>query len=119
MKNILVAAVLLGVLLELKSWKTGPRRQTSRPLIIYCAAGLKKPVEAIAQKYRAETGVEVQLQYGGTGALLTSSAMGCNQVPHQIDYRKGEAKEICDKFKPGLDLRTSNSQHRTANVQHR
>jgi molybdenum ABC transporter molybdate-binding protein len=39
-------------------------------LIVYCAAGLKKPVAAIAEKYRAETGVEVQLQYGGTGTLL-------------------------------------------------
>jgi len=27
-------------------------------------------VAAIAEKYRAETGVEVQLQYGGTGTLL-------------------------------------------------
>jgi len=39
-------------------------------LIVYCAAGLKKPVEAIAEQYRAETGVEVKLQYGGTGTLL-------------------------------------------------
>jgi molybdenum ABC transporter molybdate-binding protein len=39
-------------------------------LVIYCAAGLKKPVEAIAEKYREETGVQVQLQYGGTGTLL-------------------------------------------------
>ena len=41
-----------------------------KTLVVYCAAGLKKPVEAIAEKYRAETGVQVQLQYGGTGTLL-------------------------------------------------
>ncbi len=42
------------------------------PLIVYCAAGLKKPVEAIAEQYRRETGVEVQLQFGGTGSLLSA-----------------------------------------------
>jgi len=41
-------------------------------LIVYCAAGLKKPVEAVAQQYRTETGTEVQLQYGGTGTLLAN-----------------------------------------------
>ena len=43
---------------------------TATPLIVYCGAGLKKPVEAIAGQYRTETGVEVQLQYGGSGTLL-------------------------------------------------
>jgi molybdenum ABC transporter molybdate-binding protein len=32
---------------------------------------LKQPVEAIAAKYREDAGVEVQLQYGGTGTLLS------------------------------------------------
>jgi len=37
---------------------------------VFCAAGLKKPVEAIAARYREESGVDVHLQYGGTGTLL-------------------------------------------------
>jgi molybdenum ABC transporter molybdate-binding protein len=40
-------------------------------LTVFCAAGLKQPVEAIAAKYREELGTEVQLQYGGTGTLLS------------------------------------------------
>ncbi len=40
-------------------------------LVVFCAAGLKEPVAAIAGKYRDEFGVEVQLQYGGTGTLLS------------------------------------------------
>jgi molybdenum ABC transporter molybdate-binding protein len=40
-------------------------------LTVYCAAGLKKPVEAIAAAYREELGIEVNLQYGGTGTLLS------------------------------------------------
>ncbi len=43
----------------------------SKSLTVYCAAGIKKPVEAVAKKYREEFGVEVQLQYGGTGTLLS------------------------------------------------
>jgi molybdenum ABC transporter molybdate-binding protein len=49
----------------------GPRHAAPLTLTVYCAAGLKKPVEAIAAKYREELGTEVQLQYGGTGTLLS------------------------------------------------
>ena len=40
-------------------------------LTVFCAANLKKPVEAIAEQYRKELGVEVQVQYGPTGTLLS------------------------------------------------
>ena len=40
-------------------------------LTVYCAAGLKKPVEAVAAAYRREYGAEVNLQYGGSGTLLS------------------------------------------------
>ena len=44
---------------------------SAKSLTVFCAANLKKPVEAIAEDYRKETGVQVSLQYGGTGTLLT------------------------------------------------
>lgn len=44
---------------------------TGRPLMVYCAAGIKKPVEAIAKQYEEEFGIVIQLQYGGTGTLLS------------------------------------------------
>lgn len=40
-------------------------------LTVYCAAGLKKPVEAVVADYEKEMGVKVALQFGGTGTLLT------------------------------------------------
>ncbi len=40
-------------------------------LMVYCAAGIKKPVAAIAKQYEEDYGVTVQLQYGGTGTLLS------------------------------------------------
>ncbi len=65
---ILLAALLGGVAV----WQ---HRTASRPgattLTVYCAAGLKKPIEAIAKQYQAETGTEVRLQYGGSGTLLS------------------------------------------------
>ena len=50
----------------LKSAKT-----STAPLTVFCAAGMKKPVEEIAAAYQKETGTEVRLQYGGTGTLLS------------------------------------------------
>lgn len=38
---------------------------------VFCAAGIKKPVEAAAVDFEKETGVRVELQYGGTGTLLS------------------------------------------------
>jgi molybdate transport system substrate-binding protein len=43
----------------------------ARPLVVYCAAGIKAPVEAAARDYQKAYGVEVQLQYGGSQTLLS------------------------------------------------
>ncbi len=40
-------------------------------LFVYCAAGMRYPMEAIAEQYKREYGVSVQLQYGGTNTLLS------------------------------------------------
>lgn len=44
---------------------------SSPSLTVFCAANLKKPVDAIAEQYRREFGVEVQVQPGPTGTLLS------------------------------------------------
>jgi len=48
------------------------RKETTPPLVVYCAAGIKPPVEEIARAYERESGVPVQLQYGGSGTLLSN-----------------------------------------------
>lgn len=40
-------------------------------LLVYCAASLRVPVEQIADDYRREHGVTVNLQYGGSNTLLS------------------------------------------------
>jgi len=44
----------------------------NKTLTVYCAAGLKNSVEAIAQEYQKETGTVIQLQYGGSGLMLSN-----------------------------------------------
>lgn len=41
-------------------------------LLVYCAAGSKPPVEEAANAFSEEFGVTVQLNYGGSGTLLSN-----------------------------------------------
>ncbi|MDP7205788.1 MAG: substrate-binding domain-containing protein, partial [Pirellulaceae bacterium] len=40
-------------------------------LFVYCAAGMRYPMEEVCEAYKQEFGVEVQLQYGGSNTLLS------------------------------------------------
>jgi ABC-type molybdate transport system substrate-binding protein len=42
-----------------------PTRSAKAPLIIYCAAGLKPPVETTVRAYERAYGIPVQLQSAG------------------------------------------------------
>lgn len=66
-----VAAIVLGVGL----WRLPKRVRTvpdEGPLLVYCAAGLKAPVEAVVKDAQKELGSVVELQYGGSGTLLAN-----------------------------------------------
>lgn len=72
---LLLFSVLAGVALVwlLRGHRQAAPESTGRgPLVVYCAAGLKTPVEATARAYEQAYGVRVQLQYGGSGTLLSS-----------------------------------------------
>ena len=45
--------------------------ETQGPIVIYCAAGIKPAVEAIAKEYEQKYGVEVRPDYGGSQSLLS------------------------------------------------
>jgi molybdate transport system substrate-binding protein len=72
----LASAVVLAALVGLLAWNS----RGGRPLLVYCAAGVRPPVEKIAQEYQREYGVEVQLQYGGSQTLLANA-----EASHQGD----------------------------------
>jgi molybdenum ABC transporter molybdate-binding protein len=65
--SVALFCVLVGLLL----WPSGDAGTTSGPIIVYCAAGLKPAVEAVAKDYERQYGVEVRLDYGGSQSLLT------------------------------------------------
>lgn len=71
----LCSVAALGVLLFVLI-KGGAKPQAGagggRPLVVYCAAGIQPPVEAVVRAYEREFGVVVQLQYGGSQTLLAN-----------------------------------------------
>lgn len=74
-RNVVVSSVLALVgLVGLLLWKPTPptRTQPVQPLLVYCAAGMKGPVEAIAHQYQQLFGIPVQIQFGGSGTLLSN-----------------------------------------------
>lgn len=69
--SVVVAALLILALM----WKPGSNKGAGGqpPLVLYCAAGLKPPVELVARQFQQEYGVPVQLQFGGSGTLLNNA----------------------------------------------
>jgi len=48
------------------------KKQSHESLFFYCAAGLKPAVSDIAKEYSQKYNVDIQLQYGGSGTLLSN-----------------------------------------------
>ncbi len=68
MRRLLALILLLAAaLLSWQSWQP----QAHQPLVVYCAAGLKAPVEQASAAFTKETSIPVQLQFGGSGTLLS------------------------------------------------
>lgn len=77
MKRFNVAITATLVLLLLLIWQlyrfvtpSTTVGDSSHPILMYCAAGLRLPVEKIVSEYQRELGVQVEVQYGGTNSLL-------------------------------------------------
>jgi len=84
--SVLAAGVM--ILLLTPSLRT-QRDRTAGPLVVYCGAGLRGPVEAIARQYEEKYGVPVQLQYGPSQTLLANLAVtsrGDLFIPAEEDY---------------------------------
>jgi len=63
----LAAMALLGLLL----WRPSLTREPAEELVLFCAAGLLKPVEEISAQYEAEHGGKIWIEPGGSGTLLS------------------------------------------------
>jgi molybdate transport system substrate-binding protein len=67
---LIMLAVALGAVVLF--YRNGAPSSAEKSITVYCAAGLKQPVEVIAEQYRRECGVEVRLQYGNSGSMLSA-----------------------------------------------
>jgi molybdate transport system substrate-binding protein len=79
-------AVMIVLLLRTGQPAAGDQ---AHPVIVYCAAGLKGPVEAAAKAYEKEFHVPIHLTYGGSGTLLASlevSQQGDLYLPADDSY---------------------------------
>ncbi len=70
-----VLLLVLGLVLYNMSGSNQPTTtgsdQEANELFMYCAAGMRVPVEKIAAEYQREYGVPVQIQWGGSNSLLS------------------------------------------------
>jgi molybdate transport system substrate-binding protein len=73
-KISVVSIIILSICVWLLKLETGdaPSHQEGTSLVLFCAAGIKGPVAAVAQEYEELYGVHIQIQYGGSGTLLSN-----------------------------------------------
>lgn len=67
---VLGAVALIVVLISLMRMGPPTPETDQKPLIVYAAAGMRVPVEEIAQAYEEEYGVKLEIQYNGSNTLL-------------------------------------------------
>src|SRR5207249_4019363 len=69
---IVALAVLVGLIALLMKEKKGQTKGNSQPLMVYCAAGLREPMQGVAEEYQREFGVEVRCNFGASQAELVT-----------------------------------------------
>jgi molybdate transport system substrate-binding protein len=116
----LASIALLAGLVVLLYWDpfVSSPSQPNQPLVLYCAAGIKAPVEKAVREYEQAYGVTVQLQYGGSQTLLSGlevARRGDLFLPGDDSYLllgrdKGLVAEILPlaRMKPVLAVRKGN-----------
>lgn len=77
---LLIGISFLGSSVFLTSCGGNGSGDANKSLVMFCAAGIKEPVSKIAKLYEEQYGVKVQLQYGGSGTLLSNVAVGTGDV---------------------------------------
>lgn len=74
-RNLFLLTLIVFILLvALLFWETSPKSNIAdgQAIEFYCAAGMKAPIERIGEAYEKEFGVPIQIQYGGSGTLLSN-----------------------------------------------
>ena len=105
-KPFLFSMAVIAMLVALLWWPEAARHAEdsiendggASPLLFYCAAGIRKPVAAALEAYRQEYGVDVRLDFAGSGTLLSKL-----EVAQKGDlYLAGDASYIALGRERGL-----------------
>jgi molybdenum ABC transporter molybdate-binding protein len=105
---LVVTLVIAAVIVALLVWQPGTETG-ARQLLVFCASGLQEPVAAVAEAYEKECGVAVQLQYGGSGTLLSNlqvAKQGDLYVAGDESYiNRARAQDLVDEAIPLATMR--------------
>lgn len=70
---LLTLLALAGILISLSGDRQrGPEEDAGTELTLYCAAGIRGPIEQLIEDYEERYGVRVSAQYGGSGTMLSA-----------------------------------------------
>ncbi len=117
--SFLASVLVLGTLVALLAWP-GPAGGEGQgtPIFLYCAAGIRRPVEKIAREYEVQYGVPVQVRYQGSATILDEadrSKAGDLFLPADNSYLKdAHRRNMIDevipiaKMRPVLGVRKGN-----------
>jgi len=72
--SVLVIAGLVFMLFPARN--SALEGQSGEPLMFYCAAGIRKPVEDVMKQYEKQYGIKFQTTFAGSGALLSQIRVG-------------------------------------------
>jgi molybdate transport system substrate-binding protein len=106
--------LLIGLLVLLSSWG---RRTGQSSLRLACAAGLREPVSEIVAAFEQETGLEVEVRFGGSGELAGQLTLSSSDLylPADEDYlrpleKDGRIAAVFDlvMLEPGLVVARGN-----------
>ncbi|MBD3267290.1 molybdate ABC transporter substrate-binding protein [bacterium] len=67
--SLVIAVLIIGIFIFDSQQKD---IQQEEPITLYCAAGMKAPVIEIAAAYENNYNIPIQIQYGGSGQLLSN-----------------------------------------------
>lgn len=74
-KISIATIIIVGALIMLMKWDStehGEYKKSDESILFFCAAGMKPPVEEVVREYEKTYGTSIQIQYGGSGTLLSN-----------------------------------------------
>ena len=115
----LTLLIIFGAVIWFQSGTSNPDKP-SQAIVVYCAAGMRKPVEEAAKSFQKAFDVEVRLDYGSSGELegkleleRTSRTPRCDlYIPADLSFaervqKKGLTRESIPLARFALILATS------------